>query len=83
MTLAEWIVQEGRGAKQRLADAAGLSWGGLHALTLGKWMPRGSTAMAISRATSGAVSVEEIIDECAELNRKWKETHTPNGESCA
>lgn len=61
MKLSQWIKQQGAGAKAKLARATGLQFNTILYLVQGKHVPSPSTAIAISRATGGAVSILELL----------------------
>lgn len=58
--LALYLAATGR-TKYSLAKAAGIPWKTVHRLALGKHTPGHRIADAISAATDGAVSVDDLL----------------------
>jgi DNA-binding transcriptional regulator YdaS (Cro superfamily) len=63
MTLREWLDREGRGAQRRLRRTLGLAHSSLSRIVRGHSVPSLRTALAIERATDGAVTVADLVRE--------------------
>jgi transcriptional regulator with XRE-family HTH domain len=61
MHLGDWLAQQPRGAKQRLARLTGLWPNTITDIARRKRAPEYETARLISTATDGAVTVDEIM----------------------
>lgn len=62
MTLDEYVRERGGvRAKRELAQRAGLRWQTVHDIVRGAARPRVTTALAIERATDGAVRAVELL----------------------
>jgi DNA-binding transcriptional regulator YdaS (Cro superfamily) len=62
MRLATWVAQQGRGELTRLRRVTGLSYPTVHAVYSGTQTPTYETAVKISRATGGVVTVAELCE---------------------
>jgi hypothetical protein len=60
MRLSEWIAQRPRGEITRLMRVTGISYAAMHALSHDKNVALFRTAVIISEATGGAVTVREL-----------------------
>lgn len=61
MKLSDWVAREGAGAKTRLQKATGKTFATISRIVRGKCVPEWETATAISAATGGECSAEEIL----------------------
>lgn len=61
MTLGEYVKKHGKGAKKALAKATGLRWQTVHEIAEGRTIPRIPTAMKIQEATSGEVTIFDML----------------------
>lgn len=73
MRLRMWVKRQGKGEISRLARVSGLSYPTVHALAHDKQEAKGETALKLSAATGGAVSVAEL---CTLPKRKRKPKST-------
>ncbi len=62
MDLAKWLADQPHGALSRLKRATGLAYNTVHAICTGKRPPTYDSALAISNATDGAVTVAEVYE---------------------
>src|SRR5262252_1190851 len=60
MQLAKWIKDQGRGARADLARDTGPAYNTVHEIYAGKRRANPGSAMAINRATGGAVTLEDL-----------------------
>ena len=63
MRLADWIQERGRGAMAALSRDSGLSYLTVFRASRGRAIKTYATAKALSVATGGVVSVEELCEE--------------------
>lgn len=65
MRLGEWIDTQPRGAKAKLARDAQVQFNTILYLIAGKHVPSFETARAVSAATGGIVTIEELCTRTA------------------
>jgi DNA-binding transcriptional regulator YdaS (Cro superfamily) len=77
MRLSEWVKKKGVGEMMRLATVSGIRYGTIHELSQEHTTraARGVTAMRISKATGGAVTIEDLCVP-ARVPRKGQSTST-------
>jgi hypothetical protein len=69
MRLTEWVTEsnakdgKGKGAVTFLAKKADLTFATVARIVKGQTVPDADTALALSRATEGRCSVQEILEE--------------------
>jgi hypothetical protein len=82
MRLAQWVKEQGRGELARLQRVTGLSYPTVHAIYSGTQTPGYATAVKISRATGGVVTVAELC-EVAPLPRRKRNKRGKRSEAAA
>lgn len=65
MDLKTWVMLAGKGAMSRLARESGIAWSTVHAACHGRPVHNYRVARALSDATGGAVTLEELCAQAA------------------
>lgn len=61
MTLEDYCAINGRGTMKRIAERSGVSYTMVRLAARGLRIVQADTALAISKATDGEVSIEELL----------------------